>query len=187
MSKNKIKLLIWLGAALVINAGLILFGLLPYQQKIISLKAEIEGNRQKISNAAEQQSALITSQRQFSDLKNDGFKKINAMFIERQQILAFINTLETLAKEHNITQQITINEQDFAASTNTLPITLSLTGTYYDLIKYLILLEQQNTYFDWEEISLHKLTGFASLNNPNNQGATDALAAEFSLQIYWQP
>ena len=68
----KKKIYFWAGINLVIAAALVLLVILPYQEKIINLKTQIQENRQAITEAQEKREALILSGRSYQILEDSG-------------------------------------------------------------------------------------------------------------------
>ncbi len=175
---TKRKIYITLGVTVVVVLGLGAFVLWPFQQKVIVSQANIQNNRQEIEEMQQRQEALIYSGRSYSELQQNGASKIHNIFVSRDGVLEFVNELETLASENNVSQNISLNEASIEEGEEALIMTLTLGGNYLELVNYLQKLEQESFYFDWQEITLKESIAREGENNK-------ALIATVKTKVYW--
>ena len=173
----------WIGVTVLIILGLGFFICWPFQQKIVASQAKIQANRQKIEEMQQRQEALIYSGRSYSELQKDGGSLINNIFVSRQGVLEFINKLEGLANQNNVGQNISLNEASIEPGEEALLLTLTLEGTYSELVNYLQKLEQESFYFDWQEIVFKKSIMSDFPSNKNEEAGL--LTAAVKTKVYW--
>lgn len=178
----KKKIYFWVGINLVIGGALVILIILPYQEKIINLKIQIQENRQAITEAQEKREALILSGRNYQILEDSGTEEIFNIFVNKAAVLSFINNLETLASDSNITQQIKINEEDLE-NNESLNLQLIINGSFINTLSYLNKLEQENVYLEWQSVSFKENVGRALPGEEATAGAS--LNTTISAKVYW--
>lgn len=180
----KTKVYIWVGVALLLSAGLISLIIIPYQNKIAGLKMNILENRQRIEETQQQREALISSGRSYGDLKDSGTEKIFDIYINREQILSFIDTLEELAINYDITQQINISDESLAEESEALFADLIIYGDFIETMRYLNALEQQNIYLNYQNITIsEKLT--QGLPGVETSTPATSVVTNIEISINW--
>ncbi len=178
IKNTKQKIYVVLGATVVVVLGLGFFVLWPFQEKIIISQANIQNNRQEIEEMQQRQEALIYSGRSYSELQQNGASKIHNIFVSRDGVLEFVNELETLATQNNVSQNINLNEASIEEGEEALIMTLTLGGDYLELVNYMQKLEQENFYFDWQEITFKQ-----AISREGEESV--ALNATIKTKVYW--
>ncbi len=169
-SKKLIILIIVLSILIVIEFFLV----------IKPLFKEIKGFSQKIENQKESLEKLYTKGQTLGETKKI-FKEIeekipilkNTFLLEGEE-LEFITTLEKIAKENEIDQKISIEtKQNFKERYKFLPVSLSLKGSFENLIKYFLKIESLDFYFNIDSLTL------------NSFGKKDEIEITLKGKTYW--
>lgn len=181
IKNTKQKIYIYIGSTILIVVSLVFFVIWPWQQKIVASQAQVQANRQEIEEMQQRQEALIYSGRSYNELQESGALSIHQIFVSRDGVLEFVNELENLAIKNNVTQDISLNEASIEKGAEALILTLTLQGNYLEIVNYLQKLEQENFYFDWQEIIFKQSIAKES---PDSQAAT-ILSATIKTNVYW--
>ena len=137
--------LIFLGASLLI----VYFVLTPTLNKIktkraeiVTQKIELEQKLTKEKNMASL-SAKVRKIEPFVD-------RLAEVYINQNRELEFITTLEGIASANNISQSLnlSLDNSNPASGYSTVPLTINASGTYNDLLAYLISLETIKYYIN---------------------------------------
>lgn len=178
IKNTKQKIYITVGVTVAVVLGLGFFVIWPFQEKIIQSEAEIQNNRQEIEEMQQRQEALIYSGRSYSELQQNGASKIHNIFVSRDGVLEFVNELESLASANNVSQNISLNEASIEEGEDALIMSLTLGGDYLQLVNYMQKLEQENFYFDWQDITFKQPLGKEGEENVS-------LNAIINTKVYW--
>lgn len=147
-----------LGTAVIITTVI-----LPTINYIKNLRDETLNLRQYLDKKYETNHSLLNSKQKIEDVKTSMEEYQNYLFFKGDE-LALITKLEDLSDQNKLNQKITGTDLDKPG--NTVHISLTLTGNYIDLIKYLLALEKQNYFLQIK--NLHFGPGF-SLPTDNPQ------------------
>jgi len=184
MFKNNqnIKICCLIGATFCINGLLIGLLVLPLQSRIFELNNQILTSRKKIYSEQAQQQELIISGRYYQELQRSGLSEINQIFIKKNELLNFLDRLETLAEQNNIAQQIQLNESMLNDEANWLNLTLAINGNYSEVISYLSALEREDFYLNYSSLGL-QTSGATEFNQVTDN--SDQLQLQLQGIIYW--
>ncbi len=112
--------------------------------------------------------------------------KLSAIFVQKNQELEFITTLESLATKNNLEQQIQLNPR----STNLLetikitPIQITLSGDFLDTLKYLSDLEKLNYYINLNSFFFNAIGPKENIPlSPKNLGRVNVI---IKGESYWE-
>lgn len=162
-SYNK-RLYILSGITVAIVALAAVFVIYPYYSKITTLNKETYNKRVQLAIYEQQRTNIEQTQLDYNKIKND-IATIAKMFVSKATVPDLLTALEDVAARHTLTQDIAINQ---TATANTIPLTISLTGTWSNIVQYLA--------------DVQKLGYYASINNlsltQNNSGLTATLSAD---------
>jgi Tfp pilus assembly protein PilO len=121
------------------------------------------------------------------DRLNEKLKKIEPeleqvknIFLVRDRELEFITALEGIADKDNISQKINLNT-DTATNLQQIkkiPITITITGTFQNFIKYLNDLENLRYYININTVNL--------ASTQNMSSGAETVTAQISALTYWQ-
>ncbi|MFA6197885.1 MAG: type 4a pilus biogenesis protein PilO [Patescibacteria group bacterium] len=183
----------WLIGAVVIAICFVLFAYFPLSSQLknrtntaIDKRNELIDLQEQVQNIGKQQGETELDQKQ---------TELNRLLIPKQSILEFLSTIEEHARTAGVTETLSFDE--FPASTATIlkhPISLTVTGQYDDVIKFLRSLEGLDYYVNFKQFSItHSSTAvkpasIVSTNPTSNElVASDADAIQLTLAgfAYW--
>lgn len=139
--------------------------------EILAQKIEIEKSINKEKNKSKLSSALKKIEPQL--------EQFNKIFINRDRDLEFITTLEGLADKHKLNQTISLDTRlyDSKKTYSIIPISLSVTGKFENIIQYLSSLESSSYYI--------KTTSFAMSKAESIDNET-IINLNLSANTYWK-
>jgi Tfp pilus assembly protein PilO len=152
-TKNK---LVYLSAIFVsIVVGVVFIAVLPTINEIKNLRKNI------ISKKIELEETLI-KERNMSKLNEKvkiiepKLEELNNIFINENKELEFITTLEGVAINNNVKQTINLMTESAIAENGykKIPLNLSVTGNFINVVKYLTEIESLNYYIDIKNFNI---------------------------------
>ncbi len=151
MSTTRRNIVIFSIAAIVGIVALYLFALQPFETKIKEKSENIYQERiQAAVTEVEQQNVQITKA-EYERLQSQS-KTLDQFFVREDDILAFISSLETIAQQASVTQDIQ-NLRAPEGTSRESHIQLVLSGNFSALMRYLADLESSPYY-----VAIDKLT-----------------------------
>ena len=157
MSDNK-KNIIWLGVTTAVFVAVIVLLITPLMQNISSLTKDHYDKRVKLAILQKQSSNITTMKRDYSKIQDD-INAISQVFIPKKETLKFISTLENMAAQNNVTQKIQLEgirisdlEQE-TREVKQMPIGLSLSGDFNNIVKYLNQIESLSYYINFNKLT----------------------------------
>jgi len=181
--KKKIYLLI--AIILIVIISISFFILIPTIKDIKNLNKGIDEQKLEIEKRYIQThgSKRITN---LNKIKTD-VSKLSSIFVKKDFELEFITTLERLAAENNLEQQIKLqpNNQKIAGLIKSIPIQISLKGDFLDVLKYLQGLEKLEYYINIDSIDLTTLFFKKEAAGPNQAGVGQ-ISVSISGETYWE-
>lgn len=155
--RKKIIILVSLASALFL---IILFlVILPLTKRITNENKNIYDNRVALEIANQQKSDTATTQKNYDKIIKD-LDELDKIFIKDKTALQFIDALEKTADAAGVTQEINLSDKkEMVGSFKKVPISLTITGDYRNIIKYLSQLETLDYYISFN------LLNFSSLQN----------------------
>jgi Tfp pilus assembly protein PilO len=168
------KLIFIILISLLLIFLLIFIILRPAFLEVKDLSVKIEKEQQDLEELYQRGKTLSQVK---DELKKIGDKKeiLNEIFWGQNKELEFITTLEKISSQNNITQNVSLREQQgYQDKYKIMTVGLSLTGGFQNLIKYLQAIENLNFYFNITSFSIN------SLSNKDNQ-----LEISLEANTYW--
>jgi len=144
LNSNK-KIYILSSTALIILFVLLVFVIIPFHNQINSYNNEIYDQRVQLAIQKQQRENIEETQRDYNKIKNE-VDKISKVFIRKDKTLNLISDLEIIAAQKNIDQKIAITSNAETAPSNTLDLKISLTGSFTNIVQYLVKLEKLDYY-----------------------------------------
>lgn len=143
------------------------------QQEIITEKIETE----KRLNREQNMGSLMTK---LKKIEND-LEKIDNVFVDKNNELGFITTLENVASYNNITQGINLLPIDETSIENPKSIVnIVAKGKYIDIINYIQDIESLNYYVN---ISMINISRAAKTQDENNN---EEVSLNLNADVYWK-
>jgi len=182
LNKNisyKQKVLIALSLNLIVLFLIVYFFITPY---IDSVKA---ANKALIGRRTEFETMLI-KEKKFSKISQNLSKieseidKIDRAFINKNNKLEFITMIEGLAEHNSLSLDMNI---DFEAieKNKTVPLRLTVIGTYNNLMNFLVSIENLNYYINVNDVSISS-AGRSATGNENESSFT----MNINSNTYWK-
>ena len=201
MSSNKLKNLsfkkkfsylglIFLGASLLI----IYFALIPTLNKIKTKRSEIVTQKIELEQKLNREKNMASLSAKVKKIE-PFVDRLAEVYINQNRELEFITTLEGIASVNNISQSLNLNldNSNTASGYKTVPLQISASGTYNDLLSYLISLETIKYYINvtsWQFLSSgttvssgHSVPDDADQNPPR---AIPHYTLRLAANTYWK-
>lgn len=137
------------GVAVIV---VVLFVIIPLQNKIANQKISLYQERLNIAAAEEEHQNSQVRKLEYERL-NESMQNLDAFFVSEKDILLFISSLERIAESHNVLQEIQ-SLQPPSGTVKQSRLTLSVNGSLSDARRYLNSLESMKTYLGLDKISL---------------------------------
>jgi Tfp pilus assembly protein PilO len=192
----KLKLnatIIWLSVGVIIAAGLVVFGFLPFSHQLKTQADTIIDKRNELSEL-QAQVQNFGKQQGVNELDNKQ-TELNRLLIPKKNILEFLSAVEDQARIAGVTD--TISFSDFPTkSPNILehPFSLAISGNYEGVVKFLRLLEGLDYYLNFNQFTITardpgtKSTGLTTPNLSNSNSTvpeTELVQLTIAGFAYW--
>ena len=117
-------------------------------------------------------------------------KILSGVFIDQNRELEFITTLEGIASDNSVSQEINLSDiKDTSSQTyRNVPLELAVTGNFKNIINYLIELETLPYYINIKTINLSSASNVKLLKSPGQTENPDNLvniSMNISADTYW--
>lgn len=156
IGKQNLHHIMIVSTALTVTASLVLLGFIawPSIREIINLNERIYQERVELEKLYRKGQILKQTLQDYQDIKPE-ISKFTSIYVIPGNELDFISTLEKVAQEQKVDQQITLSPADSEAKkTNTLPLQLQISGTLASFLKYLAGVEQLDYYLNIDTLRL---------------------------------
>jgi len=157
------KIYIYTGSVLVAFIIMIVFILYPLYNDIIIFNQDIRDQRIQLAIYEQQRNDLEKSRKDYNNIKNE-IVNISKIFIEKDQILNLIDTLDIIADANSIIQTINLSDINPSADTTAVKINIELQGNWENLLSYLESLETLDNYISLYDLNFTKKTNSISLS-----------------------
>jgi Tfp pilus assembly protein PilO len=136
-------------------AGLIYFIILPTMKDIEETAAQIESQRTDLDKKYYKSKSVRQSTKSLKAIEGD-VEKLDRVFINQNQELAFITALEETANKNNINQNINLDLSSGAKNNkyDKIPLKLTTQGNFINQFNYLRDLERLNYYLNIKSLDL---------------------------------
>ncbi|MFH1233465.1 MAG: type 4a pilus biogenesis protein PilO [Patescibacteria group bacterium] len=175
------KIIINLFTPFAIILALIFFIILPTIKEINRINNEIEAQKINLEKKFIKGQNLKQLSKNLKEIEFE-LTRLDDIFINKNNELEFITTLEKIAATNKVTQKINLgNDQLIEGKTyKKVPLQLSTQGNFTNQLNYLLNLESLNYY-----INIKSLEIFASKAIIDNS-AKEPLQMNLSVDTYWQ-
>jgi len=154
--------------------------------EIVTQKIELEQKLNREKNMA----SLSAKVKRIEPLSD----RLTKIYINQNRELEFITTLEGIASANNISQSLNLDLDGrvVTGGYNTVAMEISASGTYSDVLAYLISLETMNYYIsvtDWQLSSGGTVLSGSSVLNAGNQSssrASEYYTLRLAANTYWK-
>ncbi len=160
--------------ALGILASLVVW---PSIQEIHSLNSQIDQQRLQLEELYQKGRNIKKTLEEYRAIKPT-LTSLDRVFVKRGQELAFITTLESVAHETGVTQELKQNTAPSPEGNSTLSLQLQLSGTLEHILAYLSRLEALDYYVNIDLVRLSR---------SGNQDGNPTLSAIFLATTYLTP
>lgn len=173
--KVKYKLITTIAMYLIGVFGLIFLVINPLQSANESLVQNILQTRE---NFTQQQKEIQTILKNNKTFKGVDTTKVNYMFLDSQNALYLIDTLEKLAEVNNCDIEIELSEPNGEENHfQELNLTLNVNGELNNVMNFLNNIEQENFYINYKNI------GIAPISSEN---IINSVAINITATTYWK-
>ena len=151
------KLIILSTTLSIIIAAIIFFVLYPYFTKIQTLNINVNDQRIQLAIYEDQRINIDKTRSDLKKIEND-INDISLIFVEQENILDFIDTLDFISENNNLVQTINIINLDNIETDNYLQISVGIDGEWDNIINYLNTLEKLDYYVILDNLNFSKLS-----------------------------
>lgn len=153
------------------------------EMRIIS--QEIYDTRKELEIKYQKGQSIRKTTRDLKEIE-PALSELSFFYIAEGDELRFITTLEQLAQQYSVEQNIQIKFPETKSNNDVVavPITLQLGGNYVDVLKYLSGLEQLNYYIIRDNLAFRAKD---SIKGPDEIPVIGQVTAILNGKIYWQP
>jgi len=158
--------------------------IIPSLKKIKKTRVDILNQKIELKQSMDQSKNLNQLKEKINNIEPE-LKKLDKIFINKNRELDFITSLEAIAEQYNIEQNINLNpgkneEKGYKSS----PITINLEGNYLDILQYLRTIESSQYYININSINL----GLSSSNNNSQLKNNEDIKVSMIIgaDIYWK-
>lgn len=155
------KMYITLSVVIVILAAAGIGVIYPYYGKISTLKKEMYDARLQLAIFQQQRDNAEATRQDYNRIKND-IENISKIFINKDKVIDFISSLESIAGRRNVRQTINLDTTTQDSTDGTLDMKISVDGSWADCLQYLADLERLDYY-----LSISELNATGEANNIN--------------------
>ncbi|MDP2683975.1 MAG: hypothetical protein Q8P20_02855 [bacterium] len=163
------KIYLFSGSMGIIIIALIIFVIYPFYSQINTLNEDINSKRVQLAIYEKQRLNLDETRAEYNHIKND-IDKITSVLIDQDDLIPFIDSLDTVASHHNLSQEINLINFDESIENNEVIIEINLQGNWVSTNNYLAELE--------------KLDKYLIIDNPNFIYSNDIVQTNFTMAIY---
>ena len=136
--------------------AIIAFVVVPAIQDIQQLNKQIVEQRAQLESRYEKRLTIKNSIKNFNNLSPQIPGLLSSIFVNSGNEIEFITALESLADKNNLTQSInfdTKNGETSLENKRRVPVDITITGDYVNILKYISDTERLNFYFIIDHIS----------------------------------
>ena len=165
------KIYLLIGTLSVLIIGILMFAIYPFYTKIGELNTELYDQRAQLAIYQQQRFNLYETRIEYNNIKSD-IDTITSVFVKRDDILTFIDSLDSISQNNSVKQNINLSNLDEKIESEKLIMDINLTGNWENLNNYLYTLESLDYYILIDNLKL--------INYP------DSILMEFNLAVYLQ-
>lgn len=137
--------------------AVVLLGILPLARNVTALADDVTNTRIEQTSLEKQLEDISAVVRQYKKIQSDA-SRLSTAFVNGNDALSFIETLESVASASGMTQDITLDAPKAPANPTTAPITVPVTlraeGTFASTLAYIQALERLPIYLLFTDLSL---------------------------------
>ena len=161
----KNKFFINIVSIIIITAAVFIFITYPTIKEIKSFSQEIYNYRLYLEKLYLEGQVLKNIVRELKEVEPH-LEELSEVLIDKKEELNFIISLEKLANNSELIQDLKINpSQEVSKNTyKILPVQITLQGNYSQLIKYLTEINKLNYYINIKHLSINKIGGASKIN-----------------------
>jgi Tfp pilus assembly protein PilO len=179
-SRFKIKIIITILIAIFFISGISYFLLFPLVRQINKLNQDIIMAREDLAVLNAQQQDISEIRKKSIDITRKK-EEASVMIVDRENLRAFVELLELNAEQSNILQVISLPDLTEFSTISEVPLNLTLTGGYHNILKYLLKIKVLDPQINIASLNL------SSTDKPLNEYGEPQIKAEISAKIIWQP
>jgi Tfp pilus assembly protein PilO len=185
MTKSKIKIYLFIAGLIIFVVIIFVLIIIPTINKIKKINTKIYNQRLDIETRY-----LLSHgpERNINIAKiKDDEEKLSSLFIKNGSELEFITSIENAAQANNLTQQIRLQPANakITETIESVPMSVSLKGNFWDILKYIQSLEKLDYYININSINLNNPATKKEIAAPNTAMSVP-LNAEISALTYWE-
>jgi Tfp pilus assembly protein PilO len=181
----KQKNLIYIGASIAIIAAVFFLVIRPTIAYINETNEQIYAERERLEKQYQRIMYLKNNYRKLQEIEEQ-LDVLDDLFLIQNQELEFITTLEDIANKTGVDQDIKLQEVNLNdPKQNLLPFTITASGTMYDIISYLLKIEQLSYYINFKPPSITAISnvGRAGLS-ASSASASSGVSIRLNGEIY---
>ncbi len=155
----KIKLGLFITLFIIITLLLSYFVIIPSATKIVNIKNDIKAKRTTIEKKYEDRKKIGNVGKHIKEIKTN-IQLLDKPFVNNNQKLEFITTLEGLATKNNVEQTIDLMTSEISDKNfyKIIPTRISVKGKFEDIFNYSLGIESLNEYLNVQYLKISSIS-----------------------------
>ena len=149
LSKKKV-LLLGVSSSLIIIAGII-FGILPLINRVVSLNNDVDDKRIQLAIFQQERTNLEQTQADYAKISND-ISNISKIFINSDNALDVFYTLENIAENNLVSQDIKVTSSSNGSDSTSLRMNITLDCIWTQCLSYISDIEKLDFYIQIDDL-----------------------------------
>ncbi|MBU1164075.1 type 4a pilus biogenesis protein PilO [Patescibacteria group bacterium] len=158
------KFIIYLVIVIIIYVSIIFFVIIPTTSDIQAISDQIYNERIDLEKRYKKGQLIKQLVEDFRKIKPQQ-DRLELIFVKESEILNFVTSLENLANNNNIDLSIKLKEIENTNNIASMPLDLTIGGSYQNVIAYLNDIEKQDYYFSIDSIRINSAGQTAGIIN----------------------
>ncbi len=155
----KIKLGLFITLFIIITLLFSYFVIIPSAIKIVNIKNDIKAKRTTIEKKYEDRKKIGNVDKHIKEIKTN-IQLLDKPFVNNNQKLEFITTLESLATKNNVEQSIDLITSEISDKNfyKIIPTRISVKGKFEDIFNYSLGIESLNEYLNVQYLKISSIS-----------------------------
>lgn len=182
----KVKLGFFVLLPLMVIILLSYFVILPSANKIVVIKQDVEKRRMEIEQKYENRKRMGDITGYFEKVKAN-IDVLNRPFVNNDQKLEFITSLEDIAVENNVEQRIDLRPQEAVTRDfyEVIPVSITTNGEFKDQFNYLLGLESLDEYININYLQINSASGRSEERGPAGEKNGNRVRFLIKADTFW--
>lgn len=174
--------------SLLLIGGVVYFAIMPQIENIKQTKREIEKQRLNLEERYIQGLKLKELSKNIKKVESE-MEKMERIYIEKEETLEFIKTLESIAEKNGVEQKIDLNsaKEDIKEEYQERPLQMALSGEYRNLLSYLADIESMKYWINIKSMDITSgVLRQSRLEDEDNTKKAEQINIKVQAYVYWK-